>query len=157
MKTIIIWYRNDLRVHDHPALTVAAQNAQTIIPVFILDAQLLTGERSSSNRNRFLLECLKDLQQSLQALGSDLVIRSGEPAKVLPILARETKAEAVYYSADYTPFAIARDKHLKIQLEQQSLEFRGFPGRLAVSGLDNLHTKAGTAHKVFHLLYKIGC
>ena len=154
MKAIIVWLRNDLRVHDHPALVTAVADAEMVIPVFILNDAILHGRHGSANRNRFLLESLADLAASLQALGSDLVIRSGNAAEELQKLATETGAEAVYYSADYTPYAIKRDKTVKAALATQDLGFRGFPGRLAVSGLDALHTKAGTTHKIFTPFFK---
>jgi deoxyribodipyrimidine photo-lyase len=151
MKTIIVWFRNDLRVHDHPALSLAVQDADYVIPIFILDKSLLTGERYSPNRNRFLLECLQDLKHSLQKMGADLIIRDGDAQAVLSKLAKDHNADAIYYSADYTPYAIARDKQLKQNLE--GVEFRSFGGRLAVSALEKLRTKAGTVHKVFTPFY----
>ena len=151
MKTIIVWYRNDLRVHDHPALTTASNDADQVIPVFILNDDLLTGERASSNRNRFLVESLNDLKQSLQSLGADLVIRHGDAVTELKKLAAETEAAAVYYTADFSAYAIKRDKTLKASLD---IEFRAFPGRLAVSSLDKLLTKAGNPHKVFTPFWK---
>ena len=116
MKTIIVWYRNDLRIHDHPALATAAANADHVVPVFILNDRLLSGERASSNRNRFLLESLSDLKTSLQDLGSNLVIRHGEAEDELLKLAEEVGAEAVYYTADYTSYAIKRDRQVKKKL-----------------------------------------
>ena len=154
MKAIIVWFRNDLRLHDHPALVTALADADTVIPVFILNDAILHGRHGSANRNRFLLESLEDLATNLQARGSHLVIRSGDAAEQLPLLAKETGAEAIYYSADYTPYAIKRDKTVKAELAKQALGFRGFPGRLAVSGLDALHTKAGTTHKIFTPFFK---
>lgn len=53
MKTIIVWYRNDLRVSDHPALAAAA-DADQVIPVFIFDTALTEGGSSSSNLTRFI-------------------------------------------------------------------------------------------------------
>ena len=75
MSTIIVWYRNDLRVHDHPALSTAHDEAERIIPVLIFDDELMRAKTASANRNRFLLECLQDLKQSLQDRGADLVVR----------------------------------------------------------------------------------
>jgi deoxyribodipyrimidine photo-lyase len=151
MKTIIVWYRNDLRIHDHPALATAATDADRVIPVFILNDDLLSGERASSNRNRFLLESLADLKQSLQDLGADLIIRHGEATDELNKLTQETNAEAIYYTADFSAYAIKRDKTLKATL---TITFRAFPGRLAVSSLDKLLTKAGNPHKVFTPFWK---
>jgi deoxyribodipyrimidine photo-lyase len=149
MKTIIVWFRNDLRVHDHPALSIASSEADHVVPVFIFNNRLLSGNHSSSNRNRFLLESLLDLQKSLHRLGSSLVIRHGDPALELQKLCKELSATAVYYTADYTPFSIARDKAVKEALLARDITYRSFPGRLAVSSLQKLQTKSGTVHKVF--------
>ena len=153
MKTIIVWFRNDLRLHDHPALVTACENAERVIPVFILNDAILHGRHGSPNRNRFLVESLQDLKISLQSKGSDLVVRHGDPVKELQLLIAQTGAEAVYYTADYTPYAIKRDKIVKTELRAISTEFRGFAGRLIVSSFDGLQTKAGTPHKVFTPFY----
>ena len=154
MKTIIVWFRNDLRLHDHPALATAAQDADVLVPVFIFDTALLNGQSSGSNRNRFLLECLQDLQKGLTARGANLIVRTGSAASELSKLAAETDASAVYYSADYTPYAIARDKQVQAALAQNDIEFRSVSGRLAVGALDKLHTQLGKPHKVFTPFWK---
>lgn len=154
MKTIILWLRNDLRVHDHPALLAAASDADQIIPLFILNENQLSGQKSGANRNRFLFESLQDLKQNLQSLSSDLVVRHGNAADVLLELAKETGADSVYYTADFTPYADKRDKRIKQTVEDEGMEFRGFPGRLIVSSLDALLTKTGTPYKVFTPFYK---
>jgi deoxyribodipyrimidine photo-lyase len=152
-KTIIVWFRNDLRVHDHPALAAAAR-AGTILPVFILNEDLLHGSHSSPNRNRFLLESLADLQSSLQNLGSDLFILSGDPATTLKELAQKTGASAVYYSSDFTPYSVKRDDIVTTTLTAASIQAQAFAGRLIADSFEQLHTQAGTTHKVFTPFYK---
>ena len=154
MKTIIVWYRSDLRLHDHPALWSAAEAGDFVVPVFIFNDRLLTGKHAGSNRNRFLLECLSDLRTSLQAIGGDIVLRSGNPAEVLIQLAQQVGAEAIYYTADYTPYAIARDKQVKQKLTDEKIQFRSFSGRLIVDQLQKLATKTGTTHKIFTPFWK---
>ncbi len=146
---IIVWYRNDLRVHDHPALADAAQDGNVVIPVFILNNALLQGDHTSANRNRFLLESLLDLRNSLRSLGADLVIKDGDPAKVLQDLAAEVGAEAVYYTAGYSPFAVGRDNAVGEALAVNKIDFKPFGGRLVVDDPSLIRTKAGTVHKVF--------
>lgn len=153
MKTIIVWFRNDLRVHDHPALAQAAKDGDYVIPVFILNDALLNGPHASANRTRFLLECLQDLKKSLRSKGADLVVRRGNAASELQKLVSDTAAEAIYFTADYTPYAVARDKTVKNALSNK-VELRAFPGRLAIDSFDNLQTKSGTPHKVFTPFWK---
>lgn len=154
MKTVIVWYRNDLRVHDHPALAKAHETFDAVVPVFILNDKLLHGPHASSNRNRFLLESLQDLKASLKKRGGDLVVRSGDPASELKKLAEETKAEAVYYTADFSPYAVKRDSKVENELKKHHVECRGFSGRLIVSAIDKLHTKAGKTHQIFTPFWK---
>jgi deoxyribodipyrimidine photo-lyase len=154
VKTIIVWFRSELRIHDHPALALAVREAEYVLPLFILNEELIHGDHSSSNRNRFLLDCLEDLKVSLKKTGADLIIRSGKAEVELSKLVKEASAEAVYYTADYTPFSIKRDKAVSAAMEKIGIEFRSLPGRLAVSSLQKLHTKSGTPHKVFTPFWK---
>jgi deoxyribodipyrimidine photo-lyase len=154
MKTIIVWFRNDLRINDHPALAAAIDDADSVIPVFLIDNALTKGTNSSSNRNRFLIECLTDLKSSLKKIGGDLAIRHGKPEVELLRLAQEFKASAIYYSAGFTPYSIRRDKTVKSALQKHDLDFRSFSGYLAVSSLTKLKTKSGTPHKVFTPFWK---
>jgi deoxyribodipyrimidine photo-lyase len=154
VKTIIVWYRNDLRIHDHPALSEATDKADSIVPLFIFDKKLTQGKNQNSNKNRFLIESLEDLKQSLRKKGADLVIREGDYAAVLAGIAREVSADAVYCSADYTPYALKRDKAVKNQLGKNNVSLRLFPGRLIVESVEELRTKNGTVHKIFTPFYR---
>lgn len=150
--SVIIWFRNDLRIHDHPAL--AAAEAEQVIPVFIVDTRLTAGPSASDNRNQFLLQCLAALRQSLQHIGADLVVRQGSPETVLSELAEAYGASAVYCTADYTPYAQARDQRVALKLAQANVGFRAFPGRLVVDELAAIRTKSGTVHKIFTPFYR---
>jgi deoxyribodipyrimidine photo-lyase len=154
MKIIIVWFRNDLRISDNPALYRACQDADLVVPLFIFNDQLLSGINSSSNRNKFLIESILDLRSSLKSIGADLLIRHGYSDSELTKLASEVNADSVYYAADYTPYSIKRDKKVKAALEKSAVEFRGFPGRLTVAKIDQLATKSGSHHKVFTPFWK---
>lgn len=98
---ILCWFRNDLRLHDHPALSAAVAQGP-VVPVYVLDPRQLarTGfgfRRLGAYRAQFLLEGLADLRARLQALGSDLVIARGLPEAVLPTLAVHYGAQALHY------------------------------------------------------------
>ena len=92
--TAIVWFRRDLRVHDHPALTAAARGAERVVPVFVLDDALLHGRFESGPRGRFLLGCLRELREALRERGADLVVRAGDPARELAALARRDRRDA---------------------------------------------------------------
>jgi deoxyribodipyrimidine photo-lyase len=81
--TALVWFRRDLRLHDHPGLRAAPDSAGAVIPVFCLDDGLLGGRHASGPRTQFLLECLGELDSGLRDRGSRLVVRHGPPAREL--------------------------------------------------------------------------
>ena len=75
--TALLWYRRDLRVADHPALTRAAREYDRVVPVFVLDDALLRGRFAQRPRTAFMLGCLRALDAALRERGSGLVVRHG--------------------------------------------------------------------------------
>src|SRR5688572_5090452 len=69
--TALVWFRRDLRVHDHPPLRAALDAFERVIPVFVLDDRLLDGRFESPTRATFLFECLKDLRTALRERGGN--------------------------------------------------------------------------------------
>ena len=108
--TAILWYRRDLRGHDHPALRAALDGHDRVVPVFVLDDALLGGRYASGARTDFMLGCLRALGQALRERGSGLVVRHGRPEHEIPSLASETGATAVYWTSDVSPYARSRDQ-----------------------------------------------
>lgn len=105
MPTTLFWFRQDLRLHDHPALLQAAANAQAhdrpLLLVYVhdpaQDAATAWGfGRMGPHRRRFLADSLQDLQASLQALGQTLVLLHGNTSAVLTECARRVKADTVF-------------------------------------------------------------
>lgn len=153
MNTVIVWFRNDLRIHDQPALA-AAQDADSVIPVFVLDPRLTEGPRTSANRTRFLIECLCDLRTSLQAMGSNLIIRSGDPTEQLLALAQEHHVNAVHYTEDFSPFARRRDQEVTSALNEHGIITYDHYGRALVDNLTSLRAQTGGIYKVFTPFWK---
>jgi deoxyribodipyrimidine photo-lyase len=120
MSTALVWFRRDLRVHDHPPLRAALDAHERVVPVFVLEERLLTP---SENRAKFLYACLHDLRRAL-----DLVVLRGDPRTELPRLAREHGATAAYFASDVSPFAMARDREVEAALQQAGVEPRRTPG-----------------------------
>lgn len=116
MTCVIHWFRRDLRLEDNTALNQAAVSGQPVVPVFILDPALLSGERFSARRMAFLLDGLRSLHDDLVALGSRLLVLQGHPEDVLGALIHELGASAVYANEDYSPYARKRDNALAERL-----------------------------------------
>ena len=102
--TAIVWFRRDLRLHEHAALC-GPRWTPTIAwcRVFCLDDRLLHGRHASGPRTQFLLECLRDLDAALRERGGGLVVRHGPPERELPALAEEVGGGAVHFTADVSP------------------------------------------------------
>ena len=79
--TAIWWLRRDLRLHDHPALHAAATDGP-VLALFVLDPALLRP--AGAARVAFLYRALRSLDADLRAHGGALVLRRGDPAKVVP-------------------------------------------------------------------------
>ncbi len=103
----LFWFRRDLRIDDHPALTAAIADAAnddgSVLPVFVLDPRL--GSTSGPNRLAFLYDALRSLRND----GVPLVIRLGDPVREISALASETGAVAVHATADFGPYGRERD------------------------------------------------
>ena len=95
--TAIVWFRRDLRVHDHPALRAALDAHDEVVPVFCLDDRLLHGRHASGPRTQFLLECLADLDRARGAAGRSC---HGQPEEELAHAGRsEAGAKEVHFTA----------------------------------------------------------
>src|SRR3954454_3431135 len=128
MDTALVWFRRDLRVHDHPPLRAALEAHDRVVPVFVLDERLTQGRFPSANRAHFLLESLRELRGALQERGGTLVLRHGAPERELAALARETGAGACYFASDVSPYATGRDRRVEGALRAAGVAPRRTPG-----------------------------
>jgi deoxyribodipyrimidine photo-lyase len=117
-------FRRDLRLDDNPGLSAAAEGGP-VIPVFILDPE--TEALGAAAKWRLGLS-LADFDARLRAAGSALILRRGDPARVLPELARETGAGAAHWARSYVPETAETDARTKQALERVGvavMEHRG--------------------------------
>jgi deoxyribodipyrimidine photo-lyase len=122
-QTVLVWFRNDLRVRDNESLFRAVEQAQTIVPIYIFDERQFGTtqfgfKKTGAFRAKFLLESIANLKQSLQTLGSDLVIRIGKPEQILRELARELNAQAIFFSEESTDEELTVERMLKRALHE---------------------------------------
>ena len=118
MKPIILWFRQDLRLADNPALYAAVESGRPVIPLFILH-EASDGRPWGGASLWWLDKSLRALDADLRERGSRLILRRGDPAVVLPALAEELRAE-VAWNRLYGPTAVARDSDLKAELPARS-------------------------------------
>lgn len=126
MNRTIVWFRRDLRLCDHEPLARAARRG-AVIPVFIFDRALLQHPETGAARVRFLLSCLAALSSDLQRRGGRLILRSGDPVKILPALIGETQAEGIYSYTDCERiYGRVRDARLHRALDERQMRIRWF-------------------------------
>lgn len=107
-RVAVIWFRQDLRLHDNESLTNALRMADEIIPVYVFDERVFGGKtrygfpKTGKFRANFILESVADLRESLRKRGSDLVVRLGKPERILADIAREAKASWVFCNRERT-------------------------------------------------------
>src|SRR5690349_14396892 len=128
--TAIVWFRRDLRVHDHPALTHALERVDRVVPVFVIDPALLEGRWPSANRRWFLAGALTSLRAELAQRGAPLLLARGDPTEVVPRLASDAGADAVLVSRDRTPYGRARDERVSGALAGLGIEWAAGSGLL---------------------------
>ena len=114
-KRIIIWYRNDLRIHDHEPTYQALQKKAEIIPVYCFDSRQFGTTsfgfpKTGKYRGQFLLETVADLRNSLQKLGSNLIVRQGLPEQEIFALAKQLNVDAIYYHKEVTSQELTVEK-----------------------------------------------
>ena len=101
MDTAVVWFRDDLRVSDNPTLADAVSGAESVVPVYVSDPRR-RGESTyepaklGAHRARFRRESILDLRESLRQRGGELLVRSGLVEEVIPSIAAETGADAVF-------------------------------------------------------------
>ncbi len=150
----LVWFRRDLRVHDHPALCAALAGHEQIVPVFCLDDRLLHGRHASGSRTAFLLESLTDLDGQLAERGARLVIRHGPPERELPALAGETGASEVHLSGDPSPYEATRGRRVRAALERAGVTGHAHPGISVVDDVRAIRTGQGRPYTVFTPFYR---
>ena len=148
-----MWFRRDLRVDDHPALASAAARGE-VVALWVADPALLgAAHHRSPARLRFLRACLEALDAHLQALGIALVVRTGDPAVVVPGVAAEAQADRVVVTGDVTPYSSRRDASVSAALHANGVQFETVGGPWRVP-LEDLAGSSGNGYLVFSPFFK---
>ncbi len=142
MARSLLWFRRDLRIDDHPALA-AAHAAGEVVPLFVVDPRLMHG--AGAARRAYMTAALAALDESL---GGALVYRHGDPAEVVPALAAEVGADAVYVSRDFGPYGRARDAAVAQRLSAEGRRLVGVGSPYAVDP-GRVNKADGTPYAVF--------
>lgn len=138
----IVWFRQDLRLHDNEALSDAVKQADEVIPVYIIDPRVLVDKtpigypKTGVFRLKFILESLTDLKQNLQSRGADLIVRTGYPEIELFNLAKELEASCICCNRERTSEEVAVQDQLEKQLWTIGRELRYSRGKMLLHTQD---------------------
>lgn len=148
----IVWFRQDLRLNDNPALVAAAQ-AGKVLPCYILD-DVSPGPWKMGGASRWWLHgSLTNLIASFKQHGVPFILRSGSALEEIPKLAKEVKASGVYWNRNYEPATIKRDQKLKKALQSEGIMAESFKGSLLFEPWE-IQNKQGHFFKVFTPFWK---
>lgn len=122
MSTALVWFRADLRTHDNPTLTDAVESSDDVLPVYVFDPNWFSEGMFGMNmmsgyRAKFLWESVKDLRQSMQSLGGDLIVRSGDAETVIPNLCRQYDVDTVYAQTKPATQEIKKERKVRESLD----------------------------------------
>jgi deoxyribodipyrimidine photo-lyase len=128
---VLLWFKRDLRLADHPALTLAA-GLGPVLPVHVVEPEVWTGTDASARQWEFVAESLADLRRDMAGRGLPLVIRIGEAVEVIARLCRQHRIGAIV-SHEETGNAVtfARDRRVAAWARDQGIPWT----ELAQSGV----------------------
>ena len=147
-KTVIHWFRRDLRITDNTALHAASKASESVVPVYILSGWKNNHGWTGSNRQSFLCGSLSALDGNLRAVGSRLVIRQGDAVEELEKLVAETGASAIFYNRDPDPFGRSVEERLAKTAARLGIEIHAFKD-IAIHERREVLTGAGETFRVF--------
>ncbi|KPJ95231.1 MAG: hypothetical protein AMJ53_03165 [Gammaproteobacteria bacterium SG8_11] len=153
MDTAIVWFRQDLRLADNPALYHAAKSSRQLILVYIHSPQEHGKWPPGAASRWWLHHSLSDLQSRIKQLGGRLVVRQGDSQQLLLQLIAQTGASAVYANYLYEPALAKRDDAIHTVLQNIGVSFHRYHGSLLLAP-EALQTGSGTPFKVFTPYWK---
>jgi len=132
-KTILVWFRNDLRIHDNEILSEAVRKADKIVPVYCFDPFYFRknpagNSKTGELRARFLLGSVGNLRKNLRSIGGELIVRTGDPAELIPKLAEEYQVSEVYHHREVASDETDISEQVETALWKIKLNLKHFIG-----------------------------
>ncbi|MCJ8210374.1 DASH family cryptochrome [Mucilaginibacter sp. RS28] len=132
-RTILVWFRNDLRVHDNEILLEATRKADKVLPVYIFDPYYFKltpngTQKTGNTRAKFLIESVANLRADLRAIGGELLVRTGDPAELIPQLATEHNVNEVYHHREVASEETNISEQVETALWKIKLNLKHFIG-----------------------------
>jgi deoxyribodipyrimidine photo-lyase len=148
MSTALLWFRQDLRLADNPALRAATTAAQHVVPVFIWSPEEEGAWAPGAATRWWLHESLQQLQEMLQQRGSRLLLQAGPAVECLLRLAKATGATQIYWNRRYEPAAIQVEQALTKAIAAAGLIGHGFHSSRLIEPA-TIRSASGSPYQVF--------
>lgn len=152
MSTSIVWFRQDLRINDNPALSLASEQGD-IVPLYIFDTTVPEQGKMGGASRWWLHHALLDLAGSFE---QRLIVKYGDPKKILAEMAQEHAASKIFWNRMYEPWARHRDAEIKSYFKDRDIVVKSVNGSLLWEPMQVLK-KDETPYKVFTPYYRRGC
>lgn len=132
-KVILLWFRNDLRIHDNEILFEAVDKADIVIPVYFFDPRYFSKNKFDFHntgilRSKFLLESVAQLKQNLQELGADLLVFQGKPEELIGTLCAKYDITEVYHHREVSTRETNISEYVEAVLWKQQINLKHFIG-----------------------------
>jgi len=141
-KRVIVWFRQDLRLHDNEALTQALLHSEEVIPVYVFDPRIFSNKtphgfaKTDKFRCQFIIESIFDLKANLKKISSDLIIRIGKPEEEIYTIANEAKTTWIYCNRERTQEELEVQDKLEEKLWSIGQEIRYTRGKMLYNTQD---------------------
>ncbi|WP_408872501.1 cryptochrome/photolyase family protein [Gluconobacter roseus] len=149
----IVWFRDDLRMADHPALHEAAASGRPLICLYVIDDVTPALHPLGAAVRWWLHGALAELRGQLEKHGGTLLTLSGSAEKLVPQLAKQTDAASVHWHHRLHERERAQDDRIRQALEQQGCEVKAHWGTVLVDP-ETVQTKQGSFYKVCGSFWK---
>lgn len=132
-RTVLVWFRNDLRIHDNEMLTRASERNEVIVPVYCFDPRYYKQTKYNTyktgfSRAQFIRESVEGLQRYFQSYGANLIIKTGFPEDVIPVLASRYQVDEVYHHREVAQEETAISSLVEDALWRMKINLRHFIG-----------------------------
>jgi len=132
-RTILVWFRNDLRIHDNEILLRAVERSHQVVPVYCFDPRYFVDtpygtKKTGVMRAAFLRQNVFALKQALQTLGGDLITAFGRPEELLPQIAETYQVDEVYHHREVAQEETLVSARAEAALWKMQINLRHFIG-----------------------------
>ncbi len=143
----LVWFRNDLRLEDNPALNAAVNTGRPVLCLYILEQDSDLRDRGGASR-WWLHKSLESLSADIESAGGRLILRAGDAQKALIAAVEDTEADAVFWNRRYGAAEREVDSAIKSALKDKGLRAESFNGSLLTEPW-TIETQSGGHYRVF--------